>query len=115
MEFNPITKENKEIYETIYRAYARMGADASFTTPYAWANSFHTKLCFENDALCIEGMSRTGFPYYMMPLSSPAQIRLLEKLYHHCHTLGIPFSLRWLQKEDLPVLESLFPGKPFVP
>ena len=111
MEFKPLTKENKSAYEAIYRAYPRLGADASFTTPFAWAGSFQTKLFLGEDALCMEGTSRTGLPYYMMPLSSPPQMRLLQRLYDRCHALGIPFTLRWLQKEDLPVLESLFPGK----
>lgn len=111
MEFQTIKKDDREIYETHYTAGCRMGSDTSFVTPYAWANSFHTNLYIEDDAICMRGQSRTGEYYYMLPTKAPGAERMLRKLYDYCHDTGLPFTLRWLQKEELPLLEKVFPGK----
>lgn len=111
MNFQPIEKENKSQYESAYRAACRMGADASFTTPYAWAESFQTKLCIENNAVLMEGTSHTGEHFFMLPLYTPESEALLKRLYAFCHDTNRPFILRWLQKEDLPILERCFPGR----
>ncbi len=111
MDFQPIKQQDKKIYETHYRAGCRMGSDTSFVTPYAWANSFHTNLYIENDAICMRGRSRNGEYYYMLPTGAKGAEALLRKLYEYCHDNSLPFTLRWLQKEELPLLEKLFPGK----
>ncbi len=111
MEFHPIELSDKQEYTKQYRVACRMSSDVSFTTPYVWAPSFHTELCIENDILCMQGKNREGVPYYMMPVGSGDKAAFLKKLYERCHDLGIPFSLHWLQREDVEVMESLFPGK----
>ncbi len=107
MEFKPIRLADKNRYEAFYKAQGRMASDASFTTPYAWAASFHTSLCEENGLLCIQGKSKTtGTPYYMMPQGDGDKEGFLKELYTYCHDLSIPFSLHWLLEEDLPVVQK---------
>ncbi len=111
MEFQPIQLKDKTNYEKYYRATYRMASDASFTTSYAWAKSFYTALCIENDLLCVQGKNREGIPYYMMPVGTGNKEVFLKNLYEQCHDLSIPFSLHWLLKQDIPVIEGLFKDK----
>jgi len=111
MEFQPIRLEDKTNYEKHYRATYRMASDASFTTSYAWAKSFYTEICIEDDLLCLQGKNREGIPYYMMPVGTGDKKVFLKKLYEQCHDLSIPFSLHWLLKQDIPIVEDLFKNK----
>lgn len=111
MEFHPIDIQDRQIYETHYRAGCRMGSDTSFVTSYAWANSFQTNLYIEEDAICMRGKSHKGDYYFMLPTGAKNAEGMLRKLYAYCHDQNIPFTLRWLQKEELPFVEKLFPGK----
>lgn len=111
MEFHPIKLADRQEYEKQYRAVRRMTSDASFATPYVWAPSFHTELCSEADILCVQGKNREGVPYYMMPVGHGDKAAFLKRLYERCHDLGIPFSLHWLHREDVTLMEAIFPGK----
>lgn len=108
MEFHPIKLEDKQKYEKYYRAVYRMASDASFTTSYAWAESFYTKICIEDDVLCLQGKNKEGIPYFMMPVGTGDKEKFLRKLYIHCQERSIPFSLHWLLKEDVSFINNIF-------
>ncbi len=111
MNFRPIEATDKEIYERYYRAKARMASDASFTTPFVWAESFGTSLCLENDVLCLMGVNPKGTPYFMMPVGTGDKVGFLRKLAAFAKEAAIPFSIHWILEEELPLIHEAFGEK----
>ncbi len=111
MVFRNIVPEDKLEYEKYYRFKYRIASDASFTTAYSWAESFETTICIEDDVLCLMGKSNSPAPYFMMPVGFGDKENFLKKLHMYCRDLSIPFSLHWLLKEDIPVVERVFRDK----
>ncbi len=111
MEFNPVTLAHKEVYEAFYKKEYRQASDTAFTTPYIWSPSMCSAIFVSDDILCIEGKSGAGHPFYMMPQGDGDKEAFLRTLYERCHDLSIPFSLRWILKEELPLVQKVFGEK----
>ena len=106
MEFRPIQKSDKAIYEAFYKDGTRMASDASFLTPYAWAGSYAPSLYTEKDLICVEGKPKGRAPYYLMPQGPGDKIRLIQQMHRRCLSLSLPFSIHWVLKDELPLVKE---------
>ncbi len=111
MEFKPICLEHKEVYEAFYKKLYRQSSDTSFTTPYIWSPSMQSRLFVSEDILCVQGRTSAGHPFYMMPQGDGDKEAFLRLLYEKCKDVSIPFSLRWILREELPLVQKVFGEK----
>ncbi len=108
LDFKPISLEDKDRVDRIVRAADSKSCDYSFTNMFAWSHAYDTQIVIEDGFYCIRGNKELLF--YTNPIGSGDYGGIIRALAADAKARGIPFMLRGLLKEDVPRLESLFPG-----
>ncbi|MDD6307958.1 MAG: phosphatidylglycerol lysyltransferase domain-containing protein [Clostridia bacterium] len=109
MEFRPLTLADQNIYNAYHQTASRLGSEASFATPYIWASSFRTQIYIGHDFVCLSCQDKNEPPYFLMPVGPGDRTACIQMLYEKCKADGVPFVLKYLRKEDIPLVEAAIP------
>ena len=107
--FYEFTLENVDTLRSIIAASGRMGCEASPVCRFLWKDKYPTQWC-EIDSYLITRYS-SAFAFPVGPDDRERLKSVLEVLFRYTAEEGNPLEFWGLTREDMILMEELFPGK----
>lgn len=101
---------DKELFDAFFKNGHYMGSESCFANSYAWQDSYNIEFDVIDGFLCIRG-AHNGRGYFLMPYGEGDKREVIEKLSVMAKSVGQPFVLKQLSKENTLLLENMFPGR----
>lgn len=107
IDFQRLTPDQREHYQSLLFAGTERGCEYSFTNLCLWG---HQKVAFLHGCVVFftHFQGRSVYPY---PIGSGDKKAAIEALLQDSRKRGIPYRITGITSEDRQELEQLFPGK----
>ena len=110
IDFHPVTLEDKSWIDPLVWAEGSSSADYNFGNIYLWDGSFHQLVARVNDRVAV--MPCYGEEtFFAWPVGTGELRPVLDALAAHAREVGVPFVLRGVTQDHLPLLDELYPGR----
>ena len=107
IDFQPITLDNKQQYDSILQRTGERGCEYSFANLYLWGRQ-KAALINGNLVLFSQFNRRSIYPF---PVGYGDLKATIDAIIHDAQARGIPCRLSGMTHDDCAKLEALFPGK----
>lgn len=110
IDLHPVTLEDKAWIDPLVWAEASSSADFNFGNIFLWDDSFH-QLVGELGGRVVVLPCYDHTPFFAYPVGPGALAPVLREMEAHARGQGVPFTLRGVTKEHLPLIEAVYPGR----
>ena len=107
IELHPVTLEDKAWIDPLVWAEGSSSADFNFGNIYLWDTSFHQLVGRLNDRVIVMPCYDT-VPFFAWPVGTGDLAPVMAELEKYSREKHIPFTLRGVTAEHLPLLPRLF-------
>ena len=110
IELHPVTLEDKAWIDPLVWAEASSSADFNFGNIYLWDSSFHQLVGRLNDRVIVMPCYDEK-PFFAWPVGTGDPAPVLHELESYAREQSIPFMLRGVTGDHLPILREIYPGR----
>ena len=110
IDFHPVTLEDKAWIDPLVWAEGSSSADFNFGNIYLWDGSFHQLVARVGDRVAVKPCYDEE-PFFVWPVGTGDLRPVMDALEAHAREHGVPFVLRGVTREHLPLLDELYPGR----
>ena len=109
LNFHPITLEDRQWMEEIYRAYDLNGSENCFSSNYNWKDVYGIQVARMGDMLAVR--STKGRLSYTHPSGKGEPFPVIEAMMADAREQGAPFRLYGVKEKEREALEAHWPGR----
>lgn len=110
LDFKAIELSDKAWVDPLVFAENSPSADFNFGNMYMWDSRFRQQICPYGGRLIVRPQY-SRHPFFAWPVGHGDLAPVLKKLEACAKESGLPFMLRGVTAENLPLLEELYPGR----
>ncbi len=110
LDFHCIGLEDKERLEGILTNAPNRGCEYTFGNLFIWKDTYNTQVAYTDDGLAV--VRFTAEPHsYLFPVGDGDIKPVIEDMIEQSGALGGPFRIIAARREDVELLETLFPNR----